>query len=658
MSGYRIPSDYRNDVPKSNHNWFAPVGGTVHPGLVYPEHHRHLNVGDRVRGNIESLVQSQPMQGPLLGSFKRVTIATFMPDSVLYGWLRNGIRYSPQKYQEFSYWRFNGTEANKGFDEQTWPYITPLSCGLPKLHDGTDQVNGDTLHQYRSWVSDGCLQYDKPIPDGAAGKNMFTFNHIGRGGLWEWLGAPAGAVPPVLSKDGTTLEMPESFSWRIESAVCYFLSYYYYFANMQEDKFYYTRSLYNIEAKDYTASTGSDGSFVAHGGQYPFERIFEEFNPDDFIRSISSLNFYSLDGATEDLTTYCRSLTSDGYVDSFLHWLYEGLGGHGGLFPAPYSPDLFNNIIKMGESPTAFIEVDTDSGSGDQVAVPQLRLQTKIQNMLDRLFVSGGRPGDVFRTLWGTKSSPETNKPEFLGIWVSTVTPSNVVATAAGSTDTDASSVGQMAARVDRWSDFKRSKKIDYYATEPGTLMFLTVLIPMPSYCQGLHPDLSGAMFADEFNPELKGIGFLSVPRHRYSMLPESFTADNWTRFYDQDRYAVSSIDPNMVSVGDEAAFSWLRTDYGRLHGEFSTNGYYQYWTLVRRFTETFSNIEKIGGDDSENVTKYYNPEYVGSYVNPMSWQYLFVGQGLADANFTLLTNLSLTVTSSVPKNYMPYLGR
>ena len=194
--------------------------------------------------------------------------------------------------------------------------------------------------------------------------------------------------------------------------------------------------------------------------------------------------------------------------------------------------------------------------------------------------------------------------------------------------------------------------------TEPGTLMFLTVLIPMPSYCQGLHPDLSGAMFADEFNPELKGIGFLSVPRHRYSMLPESFTADNWTRFYDQDHFSMTSTDPNMVSVGDEAAFSWLRTDYGRLHGEFSTNGYYQYWTLVRRFTETFSNVVKVGGDDSADVTKYYNPEYVGSYVNPMSWQYLFVGQGLADANFTLLTNMSLTVTSSVPKNYMPYLGR
>ena len=57
MSKYRIPSDYKNDVSKALHNWKSPVGGTVHPGLAYPLHHRHLNTGDRVRGRIETLVQ-------------------------------------------------------------------------------------------------------------------------------------------------------------------------------------------------------------------------------------------------------------------------------------------------------------------------------------------------------------------------------------------------------------------------------------------------------------------------------------------------------------------------------------------------------------------------------------------------------------------------
>ena len=107
-----------------------------------------------------------------------------------------------------------------------------------------------------------------------------------------------------------------------------------------------------------------------------------------------------------------------------------------------------------------------------------------------------------------------------------------------------------------------------------------------------------------------------------------------------------------ILSVGEEVAFSWLRTDYPHLHGDFAQNGAYQYWTLVRRFT-TYGVLEA-----PENSFVYSDGEYTGTYINPLDWQYLFTGQTLFDQNFSLYIYADLKVTSSLSANYMPYLGR
>ena len=97
-----------------------------------------------------------------------------------------------------------------------------------------------------------------------------------------------------------------------------------------------------------------------------------------------------------------------------------------------------------------------------------------------------------------------------------------------------------------------------------------------------------------------------------------------------------------------------MRTDYPRLHGEFGQNGSYQYWTLVRRFSEYY--VDKTG--DTGTDVEYSDYHYFGTYINPLSWQYLFAGASLADPNFTFLAQMRLSVVSSVPSTYMPYLGR
>ena len=629
MAKYRIPSDYKNQTPRATHNRVAPSYGTIHPGLAVPVHHRHLNVGERIRGRIDQLLQSQPMLGPLLNGFKLTTIATFLPDSAIYGWLRDGRRYTPDEYMNFGkvyYIPYAGGVQDYEDPLFGTRYIRPLKRGLPSTAIGS-------LEPYDVWVSD----------DFTGTSFAAQPTHVGRGGLWDWLGLPAAAVAPNIGRKSgesiVSIDAP-SFKFNLAPFFTYVLSHYYYIANMQEAYMYFTRGAGDL-------SLLPDRGDVSNKTAPSFKDVFSSLSPDAFLDLMLEVNARTARGAG-----FCLNDVRDSVDPAELavfHMLAAGLQGYGGLLSVPYSPDLFGNIIKQGSSPTAYVnvEVGVETTSGTGAAVPELRMKNKIQNWMDRLFISGGRPGDVFRTLWGTKSSPYINKPDFLGVWQASINPSNIRATANGTASGEEVNLGQLAACIDRYCDFSKHSGIDYYAKEPGTFMLITMLVPDPAYTQGLHPDLATISFADDFNPELNGIGFQPVPRHRFTMMPRGFSGNKLTSPWFDGAAALES-DPNLISVGEEVAWSWLRTDYPRLHGEFAQNGYYQYWTLVRRFTQYFA---------SENNT-YSDYEYTGTYINPLEWQYIFVDQSISSPNFCYYGYFDLKVTSSLSANYMPYLGR
>lgn len=631
MSNYRIPSDYVNDTPRANHNWRAESYGTIHPGVAIPVKWRHLNAKDRYRADPQVLIQSQPLHGPLLHGFKYITICTFMPDSFIYGWMRYGTRYTPKQYTEFERFTFCPFDVGGTYTDPTYGPSGGTKIPYKGLIPG--------VRSYKTWVS------DIPIDDSG-----YTLDHVGRGGLWDWLGVAPGTVVPrwapagVVPVDGK--QLGPSMNWRVEPVLCYLLSHYYYIANMQEDYMYFTRSVFDRYMPDGTPVLNDS-----------FHNTLIGFDFLEVISALLNLNTFSTTAG------YSGSDSGALFGDMLNCLMCNGLGGYGGLLSVPYQPDLFNNIIKAGESPTAYIEVEQQDGK-DVVAVPRLRLQTKVQNMLDRMFVSGGRFEDLLRTLFGTKGSPIVNKPEFLGAWQASIDPTNVVSQAPGAGSDGTVDLGQMAARVDRFSSFKGSQGVDYYAKEPGTIMFISMLVPEPAYFQGLNPDLVGMTFADDFNPEMNGIGFQAVPRHRYSTLPVgtlpqkpyessvSVLSSPWVQ-----TAPIANADPNLVEVGEEVAWSWLRTDYPTLHGEFAENGFWQYWTLARRYSY-YGPKAVVSGDVPEDEREYYGSENFTTYINPLDWQYIFTARTQMDANFMLYASFDATVTSSLSKNYMPYLGK
>ena len=173
MSKYRIPSDYENQTPRAVHRRVASAYGTIHPGLAIPVHHRHLNIGERVRGRIDSLLQSQPMLGPLMNGYKLITIATFTPDSAIYGWMRNGRRYEPDEYTKFGKVYFPLAGPNIG------NYIDPafkITRPVRRLTFGLD-LNADQTKIYESWVSDelnGTVLSGKVLPHILAFSSAFN----------------------------------------------------------------------------------------------------------------------------------------------------------------------------------------------------------------------------------------------------------------------------------------------------------------------------------------------------------------------------------------------------------------------------------------------------------------------------------------------------
>ena len=643
MAKYRIPSDYENQTPRAGHSRVAPIYGTIHPGLAYPVHHRRLNTGDRIRGRMDQLLQSQAIRGPLMNGFKLVTIATFLPDSTIYGWMRNGKRYSPEQYFDFGKFYFNPFNASnlQYSDPSTglFRYSRFMQRGLT-MSGFTGPLSG--VSAFDAWVSD-----EVETQPGSTAR----ITHVGRGGLWDWLGFPAGSVYPRNGSSSSSLAAAPSMYQNLAPFFTYVLSHYYYIANMQEDYMYYTRGAGDVSVEAFYR-TGAAGSL----GPTAFGSVFNGISPDAFLNTVDLLAYYSASGQAAPFSQFYQGQYSS-FINPVAVMLTSGLQNSGGLLSVPYTPDLFGNIIKQGSSPTANINVEDDpdgeSPTGYIVGVPELRLKTKIQNMMDRVFVSGGRVGDIFRTLNGVKSSPYVNKPDFLGVWQASINPSNIRATSNGVASGEEVNLGQLAATLDKYCDFSKHSGIDYYAKEPGTFMLISMLIPQPAYCQGKHPDLDNNTFADDFNPELNGLGFTSVPRHRFTMMPRNFkTPSGSVWFSGSDTNPSSTVDPNTVSVGEEVAWSWLRTDYPHLHGDFAQNGSYQYWTLVRRFT-TYGVLEA-----PENSFVYTDGEYTGTYINPLDWQYLFTGQTLFDQNFSLYIYADLKVTSSLSANYMPYLGR
>lgn len=574
----RIPQNYENKVNRSMHDLSTIKRTTMHPGFIYPMYRRHLMAGDKIRLNISSLLQSNPLQGPLMGSYVLRAVTVFDADANRYGWLDNNSRIPTSVL----------LSRTKHIDE-------PQLSELPTTYSEYSQLEEDIKGQ----------------------------KVVGRGSLWDFMGiCPGyGKLSDFHLIDGN----PFGKKLNIDFFLTYLNAFRCFFANNQEIFFPYSKG-FNSTSNDPT-------------------QIFERLNPlstlDDLFRQLRMVD----NGI--DFTDLAASFPNG--VPSSVSWFGTYLAScirpHGGFLPCTYEPDIFRNLLSNSVGNVSSRVSTTDNN----FTIDTLRFQNKLQRYIDRLDVSGGRFSDWLRTVWGVKTRRNLDMPDLIGVHSEFIDPSNItsVANTENLSADKGSAIGQLAGNFDNYN--KKSRDISFTASEPGNVMVLVTLIPLVDYCQNIQYDLLNTSFADDYNPEFAQLGFQKVPEAKYSALAKysaNLLADGWT--------GGDEVNPLANVVGKQVAWLDEMTDTNRLHGEFATGGNFEYWCLQRRYLYSYlSTTKDAQGKDVPYRSDVFN---LTQYINPLYFQYPFVGQGLTDPNFFLQMRFDISAIRPIGKRFMPNL--
>lgn len=370
--------------------------------------------------------------------------------------------------------------------------------------------------------------------------------------------------------------------------------------------------------------------------------VRENSNPDSQLGAVSRQDLDNLfrflrnqqDGLK--LTTQVWSNSDLLAMPSIGTYLYDV--SRGGLFCTPYLPDMMRNLLLDVESSKVNVEVNNN-----EFSIDTLRFKNKLQRLVDRYDLSGGRFSNWLRTVWGTSAGRRLDIPQLIGSTSLIIDPTNITSTANTYTETAGSEIGQLAGNINQ-SNFKaknKNKNFKYYFTsnEPGTLVCCVSLIPKVDYSQGFDKGLTDTLFSSDYKPQFAQLGYQDVPASNYSAIPS---------INDANSTITQQLD---TVVGKQIAWMDLMSNVNRVHGEFTDGGYYESWVLRRRYTEIHS-----FRDDNRTIpssSTYTAPSY---YVDPRQYTYMFANTDFRDDNFMFQIAFSIRAVRPIGKRFMPTL--
>lgn len=328
--------------------------------------------------------------------------------------------------------------------------------------------------------------------------------------------------------------------------------------------------------------------------------------------------------APSDLANYYESA-----FNKFAGYLACSEGAFGGLFCTQFEPDLYQNLLN-GDSNLlrATIRINDDG-----FTIEEFRLQNHLQDLYDKIFVSGGTDRDLSRTIWGIDSNSKYDIPELLCVHSEIIGTNLVTSSTAAEINYGGEPLqnvpGSMAGNLNARRGAGRMQK--FTAKTAGSLMCIVTLTPIVAYKQNIERHLLENNFMDEFNPSMARKGFENVPLSDYLALP-LVSDDN----------QLNEVTDLSKSVGKQVA--WLRemTAVNRVHGEFSNDGEKEDWVLTRDYIAD---------------TQYVQTANISPYGNPLDFQYPFVSTSLKDPNFHLQVAFKVQAVRPIGRRFMPNLG-
>lgn len=652
-------------------------------GLNYPIRFDKVMAGDRWSIDMADLLQSDPMLGPLKGAYRITFSVWFESDFNLYGWMRDNTQQSTSEIL---------TNRKHTFVVPAAPYVSKDTTFIADI-DANDFSIGDGLGEsdVDSYAVSGLVDYRNPLNTGPIvldNQDEIVRNGVvGRGGLLDFIGIPPGYMGVPKESD-----LPV---FNNEFLADFILAYY----DIMRCGFMNTQT----RNSDPQTGTVTDTSFIPVVGNRAAldylnsvpqslsgatSQIFDYLTArdlDDFYRWLRNQDDgfkFNVDDLVIRVGNQSLSLNDNPHqrgTDDYWRWFFTKLVTYsmlpsGGLCAAQYRPDVYRNLLSVDVGKTKSY-VQTSNG---QFSIDTLRFQNKLQRVIDRFDISGGRISSWLRTLWGVETRRNFATPELLGV-VSHVMDARTI-TAVSQTGAvgadDSTDVGTMRGN---FSDAKSHKRINFVATEPGTLVVIAQLVPIVSYSQNIDPALRHLNFADDYNPEFAQLGFQDVPLSDYTALPVSETDNFELGYVSFDVQGLSESWRDDSSVLDEVlgrniAFVHLMTSTNRTHGEFSNFGSRDYWVNQRRFTRYFQTEFKypsaVLNTDFNTTGSMYQYDGMKSgyslgarntispYVDPLDFQYPFTSQTLFDPHWYLDVWFDCKVTRKIGKRFMPNLER
>lgn len=555
MAQVRIPKDYEKKTMRSVHNRSCIRRTTMHPGLGVPIYSRRVMAGEKVFIDPVTVLQTNALQAPLMGSFRLQLAVFFDSDSNYYSWMDNNTRLSTQEYLNRQRFRF-------------------------KLRDFITEVTEENKF----------IDYVKA--DSTIGVQKHS--------LFEYMGLPVGTVP---------IQSPDDFIYDPEFDAGFLFTYLNIFRN------YYC----NNQQDDFPVCS----SLRAAGSQDPF-----------LYRSLKDLDkaFRSL-RCQEDGVLLSANPADPG-LKFFYDYLSNSVLPFGGLWCATYQPDLLTNLLNISNNVRSYVKFGQDGDEANSFSIDTLRFQNKLQRLIDRIDVSGGRFSSWLRAVWGVRTRKDMDIPELIGVTQKLIDPTEIV------TKSNSGAIGAVDERFvgDLAGNFNKTdghRGHSFYASTSGRVMVIVTLIPNVDYVQGVDYELVKTAFADDYTPEFAQLGYQKVPLDRYSVLPQF-----------NGQIMSSTTSPDSDVVGKQVAWLEEMTDVNRNFGEFSWRGLFGYWVLNRLFSK------QVNISSSVSVFK----PSITQYINPLDYQYPFVVQSIEDPNWFLQVGLRVKAVRPIGKRYMPNL--
>lgn len=627
MASYVFPKVDEVAPPHSRRDLSLYKLTTISIGVLSPILNIEMLPDDWMRVRTYASVETLPMLGPVKGRWKISFDYYYEPWSNLYGYMDNNAKMTTENILTQGRWLVASGGMQSNDVSSTGVYAVTR-----------EDFSVSTIYN--------------------------SMRIVGASSLFDYLGAPVGFMGFFL-ENGKQLrpqDMPA------EGFLTYLDIIRNYYVNNQEDSipFVYGNDDFDGNVEIYYGRYGRVSLTVLDdyfaGLRYTSrkgitERYIPGFNwsisPSDWMAQLVGASHGVLPSIDMETGTNVNVRTS---------------GRLGGLFCRTYRMDLLRGIMNtdVGEY-SSFV----DTSENGTFTITDLQFANKLQALINRIDITGGRFSDWIRTRWNVKPGIEVDRPIYLGshsTWLDTM---DVIATASGSSGSqNANSESNLGQQVAYGSGaIQGERPIVIKSNQYGTLMCIMSIVPDVIYSQGFELNNMKSTFSDIFDPAFNQLGYQDVFAGELSafgatLVPSSVLISP-DEGIDNAQFSVVATESNNLRtvVGKRVAWSEYMASLPRSHGDYAQGESLDWWNNVRRYTDEnkvewdFKNADaKPYAGQVFGALQRYSPIDTTTYIYPHLWNSIFADNSYDAQNWLVSVRFDIEANRALGKRLMPHL--